>query len=426
VTSLRAKKKAVNGRLSAKSIRRAPHRTAKSKAGVETGTCSSFTLVAIADIKPAAVNDVIYGITREDDPKLDDLCVSLAKQGQLEPIVLTLDNVVLSGHRRLAAAKWLEWTELKARYHPIRSTDPTFEQVLVSYNTQRDKSPHVRLREEIVLADPESAYQQLASEQAEASRVRVGTLALGNRTSRSSISPAKKPLLDAIRRALDELEAYLPVSDRRVFYTILNYPPLLHASKPNSRYRNDKKGYKAVCELLTRARLAGIIPFDAIGDETSPVTTWAVYPNVAPFFRRQIEKFGTGYYRDLMQTQPNHIEIVGEKLTIEGIVRPVAWRYRIPYTIGRGYSSLPPRKDMFDRFEASGKEKLVILFLSDHDPEGWDIARTFGKSMRDDFGVEEVHAVKVGLNPEQVQGLGLPPNDDEGERLRAVRDLHEG
>jgi hypothetical protein len=125
-----------------------------------------------------------------------------------------------------------------------------------------------------------------------------------------------------------------------------------------------------------------------------------------------VDEFCKGYWRDLMQGQAVHVEIVGEKLTIEGIVRPVAMRFCVPYTIGRGYSSLPPRKAMYDRFLKSGKARLVILFLSDHDPEGWDIAETFTKSMRDDFGVENVVGIKVGLKPEQVRQLGLPPNAD--------------
>jgi hypothetical protein len=229
---------------------------------------------------------------------------------------------------------------------------------------------------------------------------------------RSRITPAKQPFLDAIHRVITELEGYWPLSDRRVHYALLNDPPLIHAKKPDSRYRNDHKSYKAVCNLLTRARLAGLIPFDAIGDETRPVTTWDVHPNVSPFIRRAVRRFCTGYWRDRMQGQPNHIEIVGEKLTVEGIVRPVAARFCIPYTIGRGYSSLPPRKAMYDRYRKSGKTKLVMLFLGDHDPEGWDIATTFAKSMRDDFGVQDIAAIKVGLKPEQVRQLALPPNAD--------------
>jgi hypothetical protein len=252
----------------------------------------------------------------------------------------------------------------------------------------------------------------MVSERANSSKVNAETLSLGVGRRRCRITAAKEPFLDAIRRVIADLKDYWPLSDRRIHYALLNDPPLIHAKKPGSRYRNDRSSYKAVCELLTRARLAGLIPFSAIGDETRPVATWNVHPHVGSFIRRQMDRFCTGYARNLIQNQPNHIEIVGEKLTVEGIVHPVAARYCIPYTIGRGYSSLPPRKAMYDRYESSGKAKLVILFLSDHDPEGWDIAETFAKSMRDDFGVQDNAAVKVALKPEQVSGLRLPPNAD--------------
>jgi hypothetical protein len=389
----------------------------------KNGTRPKIFDVPVSAITPATVNDVVYGVIDPNDEQLDELASLMELQGQLEPVVLTLDNVLLSGHRRRAAALRLGWPTLKARYHPICAGDPQFEKVLVSYNSQRDKSPDVRIREQLVLADPESAYEALVSEREEAARVKGESLVLGAGRTRSRISRAKQPFLDAIRRVIEDLEDFWPLSDRRIHYSLLNDPPLIHAGKPDTyvnfkgnvchnRYRNDRKSYKAVCELLTRARLVGLIPFEAIGDETRPVTTWDVYPNVGPFVRDQVNNFLTGYWRNLMQDQPNHVEIVGEKLTVEGIVRPVASKFCIPYTIGRGYSSLPPRKAMFDRYRLSGKAWLVILFLSDHDPEGWDIAETFAKSMRDDFGVDKVQAIKAALKPEQVEQLGLPPNAD--------------
>jgi len=54
--------------------------------------------------------------------------------------------------------------------------------------------------------------------------------------------------------------------------------------------------------------------------------------------------------RDLLQSHPNHIEIVGEKNTIQPIIHPVAAEYTIPYTIGRGYASLPPRHELVGRY----------------------------------------------------------------------------
>jgi len=189
----------------------------------------------------------------------------------------------------------------------------------------------------------------------------------------------------------------------------LNEPPLIHAGKPESRYANNQRCYKRLCDLVTRARLEGTIPYKCIHDPTRPVVVWQQPQSVGPFIRHEINNFLKGYYRDLMQSQPNHIEIVAEKNTIEGVLRPVAMDYTIPYTIGRGYSSLPPRYEMAERFKKSGKEQLVILFLSDYDPEGEDIAESFARSMRDDFGVDRLVATKVALNRAQIDAMGLPP-----------------
>ena len=71
-----------------------------------------------------------------------------------------------------------------------------------------------------------------------------------------------------------------------------------------------------------------------------------------------------------------HIEIVGEKNTIEPIIRPVAARSCIPMTIGRGYCSLRPHYDIAQRFHKSGKDRLVLLMLSDHDPDSEEIAHS--------------------------------------------------
>ena len=100
---------------------------------------------------------------------------------------------------------------------------------------------------------------------------------------------------------------------------------------------------------------------------------------------------------------------MGEKNTIASILKPVAADYSIPPTTGRGYCSLPPRHAMVERFRRSGKEKLVLLIVSDFDPEGEDIAHSVARSVRDDFDVSEIHAVKVALTADQVEQHRLPP-----------------
>ena len=47
---------------------------------------------------------------------LGDLEQSLESHGLLEPIAITKDNIVISGHRRLAAMKNLGWLECEVRF----------------------------------------------------------------------------------------------------------------------------------------------------------------------------------------------------------------------------------------------------------------------------------------------------------------------
>jgi hypothetical protein len=110
-----------------------------------------------------------------------------------------------------------------------------------------------------------------------------------------------------------------------------------------------------------------------------------------------------------MASQPLHIEIVGEKNTLSGTIRPVAEEYCLPLTLGRGFCSLPPRRGLAQRFKRSGKEKLLLLLVSDFDPEGEVIATSFARSMRDDFGIANVEAIKVALTAGQVATIALPP-----------------
>jgi hypothetical protein len=151
------------------------------------------------------------------------------------------------------------------------------------------------------------------------------------------------------------------------------------------------------------------VPFEVIADETRPVTTWNVHRDSQSFVRQELDGLLKGYWRDLLQSQPNHVELLVEKNTVLPILRPVAMEYCLPVTSGRGYCSLPPRHQIAQRYRASGKQKLVLLIVSDFDPDGQTIASSFARSMRDDFGIEEVEPVKVALTVEQVREFALPP-----------------
>ena len=365
----------------------------------------------LADLVPARVNDTIYKPLGVADPEMIEFAERLRglDPKYIDPIVITEDNVIISGHRRRVAYMILGVATVRVRKLPIHSTDPRVPELIVGFNNQREKSADEIFREELVRLDPSESHERLQEYRRAAATVRRETMVITGEKRRARISPAKWPMLDAIVEVIDTHREFWPLSDRLIHYRLLNNPPLKHASKPGSQYTNDAQSYNALTELLSRARLSGDIPHEAIHDPTRPVTTWRVFPGIKGFVTDELSNFMQGYYRDLQRSQPLHIEIVGEKNTVEGTIRPVACDYTLPLTISRGYSSIPPRRDMVERFRRSGKDKLLILFVSDCDPEGDDIAHAFARSIRDDFGVSVVEGIKVALTRDQAADLNLPP-----------------
>ena len=365
----------------------------------------------VDELQPAPENDDLYGVVDPANPEVIELSKSIREHGVKEPLVVTLDGFIVSGHRRYAAAKLAELTVVPCRVENIRRADDVdrFLVLLREYNRQREKSLDVKLREEVINADPKESHRALSEYRESLSHVDVEAFDIEGRTRRSKISKAKQPFLDAVLTVINGRRRFWPLSDRAIHYGLLNDPPLKHASKPKSRYDNTKRSYKSLVDLLTRGRLESIIPWEAIDDRTRPITTWKVHQTPRAFMRAEIDRFLKGYYRNLLQSQPHHIEIVCEKNTIEPIVRPVAAEFTIPLTSGRGYCSLPPRRAMAQRYQMSGKQKLILLLVSDFDPDGEQIAQSFARSMRDDFRIKKIHPIKVALTAEQVEEYELPP-----------------
>jgi hypothetical protein len=396
--------------------RSANGRAKKSTAGRKVGhvlllpnTSTEIIELAIGDIFPSPENSTVYHPLSMENPDDAALVKSVRIHGILDPIIITLENYILSGHRRHWAARAAGLKVVPCRRIGMLRDDPRFLPLLAECNKQRNKSFDEILHETVLAANPEEAHRALLEYRQRVAQVSADTIEIVGTIRRNPISSAKAPMLDAIDAIIEEMKSFWPITDRQIHYGLLNAPPLIHASKPNSLYRNNLESYKALCELITRARLGGLIPYQAIHDPTRPVTLFDVHAGVGPFLEREIERFLKGYWRNLQASQPCHIEILAEKLTVQSILHTVAAEYRIPMTIGRGYSSIPPRYEMAQRFRQSGKDRLVLLVVGDQDPEGEDIGHSFARSMRDDFGVLGIDPIKVALTSQQVADLNLPP-----------------
>ena len=381
--------------------------------GAEPETEPELGLVcfqSIDRITPSPENDSLYRPMDPQDPALRALAESIRTLGIQEPLAITRDWYILSGHRRYAAARLIGLKEVPCRMVDVWHCDTNFVCLLREQNRQREKTDSEKLREVIVSANPEEAYQALLEHREKTSDVDLPTFDIHGEKVRSEITSAKIPFLNAAIEVMKRLQKFWPLSLRQIHYQLLNDPPLIHAKKPDSVYQNKPECYKALSELLTRARIIGHIPMDIIQDETRSSTTWSVHQTTTPFLEKEINDFLKNYRRDLQQSQPCHLEVCLEKNTVKGVLEPVAGRYSIPVTTMRGYTSVPPRHAIVERFRKSGKEKLVLLVMSDFDPDGEEIAHSLARSIRDDFHIEAIHPVKVGLTFEQVTRLQLPPS----------------
>jgi hypothetical protein len=374
--------------------------------------------VSLGDVRPAAVNDRIYKPVRADDPAVRELAKSIRTHGVLDPIQVTSDGVILSGHRRHAAARLAGLTTVPVtRRDDLHSADPAFVQLLVEANRSRDKTADERVREAVAATDPAQAHAELlrhrhqsrAAGGARAEQEGLAVVAATAATRRHGVSAAKRPMLEALKTIVADNRDFWPLTLRQCHYRMLNVGVLKNTDAPGSRYLNDQASYKNLSDLLTRARLAGEVPWHAVTDPTRPATAWDVHPNATPFVRRELDGLLKGYYRDLLQSQDFYLEVVAEKLTAETPVRRAAEEFTATFSVGRGYSSIDFRYQIAQRFRRSGKPYMRLLVVSDYDPEGEDIAKTLAASLRGEFGVD-LEAHKVTLTGDQVREFGLPPN----------------
>ena len=370
----------------------------------------------IDQIKQASENESIYdnfGVANSDDLQLVE---SINAKGILEPLVITEDMVLLSGHRRRAAAKYLGLSTVPVRMlegviFSDLSKQERLEQLRL-YNQQREKSASEKIREAMVGVDPSMAHNEIKifNQRRKALNSTSGEITITGVKTRSKITTLQ--FLESVKSAIQKEKEYWPLSVRRVHYLLLNDPPLCHDKKPNSKYVNTQSCYKKLTNLLSRARLKGEVPIEAIEDSTRPVLEGGGFDTVGQYINQEIKYFLTGYIRNLQQGQPHHIEIILEKNALRTVIERIAQEYCIPITTTRGYASIPPRQEVFRRYQNSGKAKLILLCLTDFDPDGDEIAESFCRSMRDDFHIDDIQSFKVALTREDVEKYDLPSDMD--------------
>lgn len=365
----------------------------------------------ISSIRVADENAELYGGFSPANADDAGMIENVRAHGILTPLTLSADEYLLSGHRRrdAAVAAGLDAVPVHVDSRVVFGNLDRAERIrtLRAFNHTREKTFDEKVAEALVDTSVEDAYRAVLSYRARRAEVSGEiNVFMGAAKRRADITTTA--FLRAVQKIVEECRAEWPISNRAIHYLLLNDPPLTHDAKPNSHYQNAPEYAHKLSSLLTRARIAGLIPMQAICDEERPCTTWQIWPDASAFVAEQQKDFLRGYCRNLMQSQPHHVEVVVEKRTKYAAAKSVAANYTIPVTAGKGFASLPPRYQIAKRYRASRKDRLILIFLTDFDPDGEQIAASFARSMRDDFGIEGIHPVKAALNAEQVRTLNLP------------------
>lgn len=388
-----------------------------------------FVRKRVKSLKPSPENLDIYHPIDPDGPEIVKLAKSIKTLG-CDPLTVTLDLFIVAGHRRQLALIRNGQKYVRCRVLPVRrdalSVDE-YKVMLRNYNLQRPKSVAEQVREEMIDMDPGDAHRVLRDMRdksvyaAECNGVQ--TLEIEGVKKRYNISDDKAEHVKYVKKVVfEDRKKYWPLTIRAVHYALLNYDFVRgyywpkrhepgHGTAQERRYQNDDDSYGSSSDLITRLRLAGVIPWKAFDDPTRPLKEFFPFANAREYVRQEVEDLFTGYWRDLQQSQPNHIEVICEKNTIYPMVLRVTEKYQITTSSGRGFNSIDPWHDLHYRYLASGKQRLIVIVLSDYDPEGEVIPHVGGRTLRDDLQVpqENLTIIKAGVTREQIAKYGLRP-----------------
>jgi hypothetical protein len=177
--------------------------------------------------------------------------------------------------------------------------------------------------------------------------------------------------------------------------------------------QNSERSYKNIGNLVSDARLAGLIDWDIIKDRGREMVWPAHWESPAEIVGACAEQFRIDKWAD----QPNYVEVMVEKQALEGVLMPVCEELDVPFTANKGYSSSSSLYEAGRRMlkRALKHDRPVhVIYLGDHDPSGIDMSRDVRDRLRlfAETGESEIniHLHRIALNMDQVEELNPPEN----------------
>jgi hypothetical protein len=176
---------------------------------------------------------------------------------------------------------------------------------------------------------------------------------------------------------------------------------------------NTERSYKNTGNLVSDARLAGLMDWDMIKDRGRTVVNNNHWNSPAEIIDACARQFRV----DRWENQPCRVICMVEKQALEGVLLPVCRELDISFSANKGYSSSSALREigLVIKEWLEGGSEVHVIYLGDHDPSGIDMTRDvlerlrqFSEADQDDNLVMDVH--RVALNMDQVEELNPPQN----------------
>jgi hypothetical protein len=170
---------------------------------------------------------------------------------------------------------------------------------------------------------------------------------------------------------------------------------------------NKEKQYRRLSKVISDARLAGLIDWDAIVDRTRNLQL--NYHNTDPgdAVNDALRQFMLNRWLD----QKHHVEVWIEKDALIGVISSICKRLDVPYFACKGYTSQSEMWRAAQRmnwYASRYNQKAVIIHLGDHDPSGIDMTRDIDD--RHDLFIGGIKVERIALNWDQIETYNPPPN----------------
>jgi hypothetical protein len=183
------------------------------------------------------------------------------------------------------------------------------------------------------------------------------------------------------------------------------------------RIPNTDNSYKRLVSIVSRARDAGLIDWDHIGDRGRQIHSFGHWETGRDFLVQKANQFSLDWWKG----QKIRCFVLVEKDALAEVVGRAASAYDTPYLACRGYPSATVTWDLARNWmlkSSDGCKHYRVLHLGDHDPSGIDMTRDLERRFwRYSYPIQEdkeeppvIEVKRIALNMDQIQQFNPPPN----------------